>query len=315
VLRCTGDTGTCNNARARLCLRKLDLGARAHSSNQIMQVKSFLILAAVLVGEVLSQARGTLIRPAQGPVTSGFGARNIRVGSRNHPALDYGGPRNSPIKAADGGVVVFAGSAGTAGNAVVIDHQNGFSTRYYHCQRLDVRVGQTVTQGQTIATLGNTGIGTGPHLHFELRRGGPPRGRFDPRGTAVNPTNLIGKKYGNPSTGSPQAPVPRPQDPAPGPEAPGPQAPAPRPQAPVSRPVDPLPSDSGSGSETDSSQSSETLPRLTTRPIITTPLFPWRERSSRSRSSESDFSRPSESEIPSRVSAPFRSRTTRIGGF
>ena len=141
---------------------------------------------------VWTQATGIMIRPSEGPITSRFGPRRGRL----HQGIDIGSPNGSPIKAADSGIVVFSAMMTTAGLSVIIDHQNGFSTRYYHCSRLQVSVGQTVTQGQIIALVGNTGRGTGPHLHFELRRGGPPRGRFEPRGSAINPEPLIGKKYG-----------------------------------------------------------------------------------------------------------------------
>jgi murein DD-endopeptidase MepM/ murein hydrolase activator NlpD len=73
-------------------------------------------------------------------------------------------------------VVVQAGGGwnGGYGTMVVIDHGNGYRTLYAHLSRLNVSVGQTVEQGEVIGAVGTTGIVTGPHLHFEVYRGGVP---------------------------------------------------------------------------------------------------------------------------------------------
>ena len=76
--------------------------------------------------------------------------------------------------ASDGGIVVVAGWEGGYGNCVVIKHSNGYYTRYGHMPHgaIKVKVGQKVSKGQQIGAIGSTGNSTGPHLHFEIRKGG-----------------------------------------------------------------------------------------------------------------------------------------------
>lgn len=131
----------------------------------------------VRVGTKESLATGKFINPTVGRFTSPFGPR----WGRFHYGIDIANGVGTDIKAADGGVVTRAGRAGSYGNLIIIDHQNGMSTRYAHLSRIDVKVGQTVEQGQSIAKMGNTGRSTGPHLHFEVRVGGK----------AVNPLNYV----------------------------------------------------------------------------------------------------------------------------
>ncbi len=96
--------------------------------------------------------------------------------SAYHRGLDIAPPYGTPVRAAAAGVVVqaSAGWNGGYGTMVVIDHGNGFRTLYAHLSRLDVSVGEAVEQGEVIGAVGRTGIATGPHLHFEVHRGGVP---------------------------------------------------------------------------------------------------------------------------------------------
>ncbi|SAL16369.1 peptidase M23B [Caballeronia arvi] len=86
-----------------------------------------------------------------------------------HPGLDLSAPTGTPILAAAGGRVIRAGPMPGYGNAVEIDHGHGVITRYAHASKIEVRVGQTVKPGESIAEVGSTGRSTGPHLHFEVR--------------------------------------------------------------------------------------------------------------------------------------------------
>jgi murein DD-endopeptidase MepM/ murein hydrolase activator NlpD len=108
-----------------------------------------------------------------GRITSDFGLRAdpFHGGSARHRGVDVGAPEGSPILAAADGVVRRAGSRGGYGNAVEIDHGDGTTTLYAHAAELLVREGERVRRGQEIARVGATGRATGPHLHFEVRKG------------------------------------------------------------------------------------------------------------------------------------------------
>jgi murein DD-endopeptidase MepM/ murein hydrolase activator NlpD len=94
-----------------------------------------------------------------------------------HTGVDIGAWTGSPVKAADGGYVAVATGGWNAGygNYVIIDHGNGFVTLYGHLNSIYVKPGESVTAGEQIGAVGNTGNSTGPHLHFEIRYQGVPR--------------------------------------------------------------------------------------------------------------------------------------------
>jgi murein DD-endopeptidase MepM/ murein hydrolase activator NlpD len=119
---------------------------------------------------------GQLIFPSQAEITSDFGWRiHPLLGSlRFHSGIDFGASYGSTIRAADSGTVILAGWYGGYGNAVVIDHGGGISTLYGHTSKLYVSEGQSVQIGDAIAAVGSTGLSTGPHLHFEVRKDGEP---------------------------------------------------------------------------------------------------------------------------------------------
>lgn len=111
---------------------------------------------------------GDFIRPYGGSVSSRFGSRS----SGTHTGVDFCGNLGDSIVASDCGTVVFSGWSGGYGNIIKIDHNNGYVTYYAHCSELYAKEGDVVQKGDVIATLGNTGNSTGPHVHFEIRYAG-----------------------------------------------------------------------------------------------------------------------------------------------
>ena len=119
---------------------------------------------------------GRFILPADGPITSPFGYRYHPILHiyKLHTGVDIGAPWGSSVRAAAGGVVIHASWLGAYGNGVIIDHGDGLATLYGHLSQIDVQVGDVVSQGHLIGLVGSTGLSTGPHLHFEVRRDGTP---------------------------------------------------------------------------------------------------------------------------------------------
>jgi len=117
------------------------------------------------------------LRPIlKGVISSGFGNRLHPVFKvyRHHEGLDFSSKIGTPIYATADGVVRFVGEIGGYGKMVIIDHKYGFETRYGHMNKWVVRKGQRVKRGEKIGEVGNTGISTAPHLHYEVRFKGKP---------------------------------------------------------------------------------------------------------------------------------------------
>jgi murein DD-endopeptidase MepM/ murein hydrolase activator NlpD len=117
-------------------------------------------------------------------VTSFFGRRYhpiLRI-VREHYGIDYGAPKGTPVEAVSDGRVVSAGWSGGYGRLVVLGHAEGYETRYGHLSGFGkgIRSGAPVRQGQVVGYVGSTGLATGPHLHYEVRK----------FGSAVNPLKL-----------------------------------------------------------------------------------------------------------------------------
>lgn len=117
-------------------------------------------------------ASGRLGWPAPGTITTYFGDNPAYYGPGGHNGLDIANNMWTPIVAADAGVVTYAGWRGGLGNAVGIDHRNGFETWYGHSVQLAVSPGQWVEKGQVVAYMGSTGNSTGPHTHFIIVQNG-----------------------------------------------------------------------------------------------------------------------------------------------
>jgi murein DD-endopeptidase MepM/ murein hydrolase activator NlpD len=130
----------------------------------------------------VGESKGALSRPVNGAVTSGFGSRRhpILGYRRMHSGLDFKAGYGTPIYAVTDGVVAYAGRKGGYGNFVQLNHGGGLATGYGHMSRFAVSSGSRVRRGQIIGYVGSTGLSTGPHLHYELYRGG----------RAVNPMSV-----------------------------------------------------------------------------------------------------------------------------
>ncbi len=130
----------------------------------------------------VGEQRGGLVAPVPGPISSRFGMRRhpILGYRRMHSGMDFRARHGTPIVAVTDGRVTSAGRAGGCGNAVKLDHGGNLSTRYCHMSRMSVSRGQNVRRGQVIGYVGSTGLSTGPHLHYEMYRGG----------RAINPASV-----------------------------------------------------------------------------------------------------------------------------
>ena len=112
--------------------------------------------------------------PVAGTVSSGFGYREhpTEGEERFHYGLDLAADTGTAIACFADGTVKAVGESSSYGKYLIVSHKGGYDTLYAHCSRIDVASGSRVSRGQTIAQVGDTGIATGPHLHFELHRDG-----------------------------------------------------------------------------------------------------------------------------------------------
>ncbi|MGE7982888.1 murein hydrolase activator EnvC family protein [Solibacillus sp. NPDC093137] len=147
--------------------------------------------SAVSSGNLPVVSAGNWTRPAAGRFTSGFGRRDIGpIGSKNHLGIDIANSIGTPVVAAADGVVSYVGSMNGYGNVVMVTHSiegQLFTTTYAHLSGFNTSVGASVSKGQQIARLGNSGNSTGPHVHFEIHVGE----WNGSRSNAVNPLNYI----------------------------------------------------------------------------------------------------------------------------
>jgi murein DD-endopeptidase MepM/ murein hydrolase activator NlpD len=128
----------------------------------------------------LDKSNKTLIRPVVGRVSSLFGKRkHPKTKSWHfHSGIDIVARKGTPIMAAMAGKVTYSGWKRGYGMVIIIDHGDELETVYAHCSRVSVKTGQMVNVGQRIGSVGSTGVATGSHLHFEVRRGGNVRNPF-----------------------------------------------------------------------------------------------------------------------------------------
>lgn len=113
----------------------------------------------------------TFLWPVQGRISGRFGNARVYNGQpgAGHSGMDIAVPTGTPVKAPAAGVVTFAGpDLYLTGGTLVLDHGFGISSNFLHLSRIDVKVGDRIAQGQTIAAVGATGRATGPHLHWGM---------------------------------------------------------------------------------------------------------------------------------------------------
>ncbi|MCB1784179.1 MAG: LysM peptidoglycan-binding domain-containing M23 family metallopeptidase [Alphaproteobacteria bacterium] len=128
---------------------------------------------------VPKRSSGKFLRPVNGNVVSDYGAKKNGL---HNDGINIEAPKGTPVKAAENGVVVYAGSElKGSGNLVLIRHENGWMTAYAHMDRIDARKGAVVKRGEVIGKVGSSGSVSRPQLHFEVRRGTE----------AVNPKNYM----------------------------------------------------------------------------------------------------------------------------
>lgn len=109
-----------------------------------------------------------------GRITSFFGARTAPTlgASSNHKGIDIAVPVGTPVMAALDGIVTTSSYSSASGNYIIIDHGSGIETVYKHLSESMLPMSRKVTKGQVIGLSGNTGLSTGPHLHFEILQDG-----------------------------------------------------------------------------------------------------------------------------------------------
>lgn len=124
----------------------------------------------------------SFIKPVEGIVSSEFGKRDVDnpIVSKNHTGIDVAANTGTTIRAAMEGTVTISSTIGDYGYHIQIENKDVI-TLYGHCSKLLVKKGEFVKQGQVIAEVGSTGKSTGPHLHFEIKRGN----------TYINPRNIL----------------------------------------------------------------------------------------------------------------------------
>lgn len=118
----------------------------------------------------VGRPEGTLGWPLRGVLYARFG----RKGGEAHDGIDLAAPAGTPVKTAAAGEVLFAGDQKGYGLIAIVAHAQGLITLYAHNRDLRVKTGQQVRDGQVIATVGDSGATSGPHLHFEVRKDGKP---------------------------------------------------------------------------------------------------------------------------------------------
>jgi murein DD-endopeptidase MepM/ murein hydrolase activator NlpD len=171
------DTGLPLTEKHNSLIRDIHEQVDVLKSASLAQEKALVSLTHQLQEKLNYLAATPAIRPLKkgdGWVASRFGYRKSPFTGRKqfHPGLDIAAPKGTPILATADGVVSFAKKKGLMGNMLVINHGYGMVTRYGHIDKFIKKRGDKVKRGEVIATVGNTGRSTGPHVHYEVRLNG-----------------------------------------------------------------------------------------------------------------------------------------------
>jgi murein DD-endopeptidase MepM/ murein hydrolase activator NlpD len=157
-------------------LNNVDTNLKISNEQAAQQEASFKEISVFLDKQSSILAATPCIWPVKGWITSGFGKRASPLTGEpgRHMGVDIANEINTPIRATADGIVTYAGWEMGYGRLVAIEHGYGYSTRYGHCARIEVRVGDEVKRGQVIGYMGSTGRSTGSHVHYEVRIHGVP---------------------------------------------------------------------------------------------------------------------------------------------
>jgi murein DD-endopeptidase MepM/ murein hydrolase activator NlpD len=150
--------------------RRADIDGLIRRANSL--AASFAEVSDTLARHVEKLARIPSIMPTAGWLSSNFSRSRfhpILHYARPHEGIDVSAPMGAPIVAPAAGVVTRVGRETGYGLILEIDHGDGIRTKFAHCSRVSVREGQRVKRGQEVANVGNSGLSTGPHLHYEVR--------------------------------------------------------------------------------------------------------------------------------------------------
>src|SRR5580658_4796151 len=157
-------------------VNKVNQNLKETNGAAFLQSASFLEVSNYLGKQRSILAATPSIWPIKGWITSGFGKRASPLTGEpgRHMGVDIANEVNTPIRATADGIVTYAGWESGYGRLVAIEHGYGYSTRYGHCARIDVKVGDEVSRGEIIGYVGSTGRSTGSHVHYEVRIHGMP---------------------------------------------------------------------------------------------------------------------------------------------
>lgn len=167
-----GDSLSMIARKYKLSAKKIR-GSNSLTGNIIHAGQRLFLTDAKPIPQKRYKMQARFIWPIRGHITSLYGWRRHPFnGSRQfHPGLDIGAVTGTAIHSTGKGLVVFAGDGGTYGNLIIIRHKDNYYSIYAHSSKLIIKKGQVVKQGQIIARVGNTGLSTGSHLHFEMKKG------------------------------------------------------------------------------------------------------------------------------------------------